>query len=111
MTMICIAMFLFSYVNSSMFWHAHHVQGIWFYHSHISDHAHRTDHTDGGHTTAQLIVLETVNQATYTETALPDFDLEPYHPAEVRMIVTPPAAHEIRSLAFQFSRRGPPVLV
>ena len=49
--MVCIAMFLFSYVNSSMFWHGHNVRGSCFYHSHISGLTHRTANTDGGHTT------------------------------------------------------------
>lgn len=109
--MLCIAMFLFSYVNSTMFWHGHNVQGVWFYHSHISGKAHRTGQTDGGHTTAQLILIQTVNEVSVTESVVPVFEMEPVLPAETRTIVTLPAACEGGSVAFLFSRRGPPALV
>ena len=109
--MLCIAMFLFSYVNSTMFWHGHNVQGVWFYHSHISGRAHRTGQTDGGHTTAQLILTQTVNEASVTESVVPVFETVPVSMAEVRTIVTLPAACESGCVTFHFSRRGPPALV
>lgn len=108
--MLCIGMFLFSYVNASMFWHGHHAQGNWFFHSHIADKAHRTAHTDGGHTAAQFLLLETLNQVSYTEAAVPAFDLEPLL-APAAVILTLPAAYESRVPAFHFSLRGPPALV
>ena len=110
MTMLCIGMFLFSYVNATMFWHGHNVQGVWFYHSHIADRAHRTGQTDGGHTTAQLILIETVHQAAYTEAAVPEIAIEPVRPAETRTIETPSVVQDGRTLVINFSLRGPPVL-
>lgn len=108
--MVCIVMFLFSYVNSSMFWHGHNVRGSWFFHSHISSLAHRTANTDGGHTAAEFVLLEMTNQASFTEMAVPDLVLEPLRTVEA-LIVTPPVAHESHGPALHSSLRGPPVLV
>ena len=110
MAVLCIAMFLFSYVNSSMFWHYHYVKNNFFFHSHMCGSNHRTSHTDGGHTATQLILLETVSYTTLTDAAVVHFDIEPFRLEEVRT-VTPSDAFESICLAFYFSRRGPPVLV
>lgn len=110
MTMLCIAIFLFSYVNSAMFWHGHNVQGFLFYHSHISDKAHRSGQTDGGHTAAQLLLIEASNQASYTDDAVQVFCIEPQCPM-VALIMVLPAEYDSQATALHFSLRGPPVLV
>ena len=109
-TLLCIAMFLFSYVNSTLFWHGHNVQGIRFYHSHVSGPSHRTGNTDGGHTAAQLILIQTVNQASFTEDAVQSIDLRPFRPAE-GVVTTPAFSQESVSSVPCLSLRGPPVLV
>ena len=110
MTTLCIAMFLFSYVNASMFWHGHTTQGIWFFHSHIADKAHRTDHTDGGHNAAQFLLVELANQVSYTESSVPVFDLEPVLAGgtffETRLVAPVNNGH-----TYSHSLRGPPALV
>ena len=110
MTTLCIAMFRFSYVNASMFWHGHTTQGIWFFHSHIADKAHRTDHTDGGHNAAQFLLVELANQVSYTESSVPVFDLEPVLAGgtffETRLVAPVNNGH-----TYSHSLRGPPALV
>ena len=75
MTTICIAIFLFCYVNATMFWHGHSFQGGWFFHSHIAGWAHRTAHDSGDHTAAQFQLLAEVNQLACTESAVTSYSL------------------------------------
>ena len=108
--MVCIVMFLFSYVNNSMFWHGHSAQGFWSFHSHLADKAHRTSHTDGSHTAGAFVLLAAANQASCTDAAVPAFDLDPLRKPESRMEALP-VAQEQRGVVFRFTLRGPPVLV
>ena len=54
--------------------------------------------------------IETVNQAAYTEAAVPEIAIEPVRPAETRTIETPSVVQDGRTLVIHFSRSGPPVL-
>ncbi|MBR0255620.1 MAG: hypothetical protein IJQ69_06860 [Bacteroidales bacterium] len=109
MMMLCIFVFLFGYVNSSMFLHSHRVHGTVVLHSHISGKAHRSDHSAGGHTAAQFLLLNIVNHAAYTEEAFEVFELEPFCPLEAVMAVLPASAVTVAEWLHP-SLRAPPVL-
>ena len=110
MTMLCIAMFLFSYVNSSMFWHGHSSRGYWSFHSHIADKAHRTGHGDGGHSANQFLLIEALNNVSFTEAAVPSFDLEPFRTFSA-CIFTQQKTLPSNCVVSLVTLRGPPELV
>ena len=70
--MFFIGILLFNYVNSTMFWHNHLVDGQIVGHSHIYGKAHCTDNSDGGHTPGQLKLLDLVSHILCTDTVIPD---------------------------------------
>ena len=110
MTMFCIAVFLFSYVNSSMFWHGHNVSGSWIVHSHISGKAHRSAPAENSHTTAEYQLIESLNQTSVTEDVIASYDLAP----SCRLVFTVLVLPELAALAPEaahISLRGPPALV
>ena len=63
MATLCIAIFLFSYVNATMFWHGHSGSGYWVFHSHIASAAHRTAPSENPHNSAELQLIQISNQA------------------------------------------------
>ena len=58
MTVSFIVIFLFNYVNSTMFWHGHVVGEYWIIHSHIYGNAHQTGRAPCGHTSAEAWPLQ-----------------------------------------------------
>ena len=110
MTMLCIAVFLFSYVNATMFWHGHSGAGYWVFHSHIASAAHRTSSTENPHNTAELLLIQTMNQTSFTEDVILSCDLEP-----LRVIVETVQTEPISCAGIlpydHVVLRGPPALV
>ena len=83
MLMVFIGILLFNYVNSTMFWHSHIVDGRVITHSHIFWKNHGTGNSDGGHTPGQFKILDlichTVCTATVVDLVLPErFDVLEY---------------------------------
>ena len=110
LTMLCIAVFLFSYVNATMFWHGHNVSGYWFFHSHIASAFHRSAPTENSHTSAELLLIQALNQASYTEEAVFSCDLEPFR-VIIETILTEPGPSSGVLFSDHVSLRGPPALV
>ena len=110
MTMLCIAVFLFSYVNATMFWHGHSGAGYWVFHSHIASATHRTSPAENPHNTAELLLIQTMNQTSFTEDEILSCDLEP-----LRVIVETVQTEPISCAGIlPYDRvvlRGPPALV
>ena len=107
-TMVFIGILLFNYVNSTMFWHSHIVDGRIIWHSHIYWKSHVTGNSDGGHTAGQLKLLDIVSHIPCTDTVIPDLEVDRievleyvviYHPSTVLAACHP----------YLFSLRGPPV--
>ncbi len=109
MTVSFIAIFLFNYVNSTMFWHSHMVGEYLIIHSHIYGDAHQTGRAPCGHTSAELLLLSIVNQTVSLEKVVSAIDLQP-----LRQMVT--VVLDLLSVPVQsidvphVSLRGPPVL-
>jgi len=83
MLMMFIGILLFNYVNATMFWHSHVVDGRVITHSHIFWKNHVTGNSDGGHTQGQLrlldVICHTVCTATVIDSFLPErFDVLEY---------------------------------
>lgn len=110
MTLLCIAIFLFSYVNSTMFWHGHTVAGNWIVHSHIASKEHRSNQDGTTHTAAQLLLVQTVNQTSFTEDAIVSYEMEPFRKA-VEASVPEPICPISLIDAPHATLRGPPSLV
>ena len=110
MTMLCIAMFLFSYVNATMFWHGHDVSGNWIYHSHVSTKAHRSAPEDNTHTATQLLLIQSADEVSCTENAIAFFETDPMRPLAGILFQLPQALSGSSSYAAA-SLRGPPALV
>lgn len=110
MTMLCIAIFLLSYINATMFMHCHNVHGTWVYHSHISDTAHRTSHSDGGHTAASLQLIADAGQLNLTDSVVPDFITDVFQ-SLTTILPSEPVFSCFDSQLSQISLRGPPSLV
>lgn len=110
LTMCCIAAFLFSYVNSTMFWHGHTVSGNWLLHSHLASKEHRSAPASNPHTDAQLILIQALNESSCTEDAVASYDLEPLRPL-VAVQATEPQSSPSLCAASRIALRGPPALV
>lgn len=110
MTIFLIAMLIFNYVNTTMFWHCHLVDGQIIFHSHIYGKSHHTGNSDGGHTRGQLQFLDYISHTLFTDSVIPDVHVGFY---EVLLCEFRPADDSSLSLGF-FSRalqRGPPSMV
>lgn len=110
MTMLCIAIFLFSYVNATMFWHGHCVQGRWFYHSHICGAEHRSAQSDGGHTYGQFLQLAEASLLSFTDAAVPTLETTILRPVIV-LLQAPPSQERPDPGIPVTALRGPPALV
>ena len=110
LSMLCIAFFLFSYVNATMFWHGHVIYGHWIYHSHISSAAHRSAPDENPHTPAELQLIQVTDMVSCTDEVIPSFHLEPDFQIIETICAEPVQLTVIRSYDF-ISRRGPPELV
>ena len=107
-TVIFIGILLFNYVNSTMFWHTHIVDGRIVEHSHIYGESHTTGNSDGGHTPGQLKLLDLVSHILCTDTVIPDIQIERIDILEY-VIFENPVAEVPASVVFHSSLRGPPV--
>ena len=107
-TMIFIGLLLFNYVNSTMFWHNHLVDGQIVGHSHIYGKAHCTDNSDGGHTPGQLKLLDLVSHILCTDTVIPDIQIERIDVLEY-VVIENPVVEVTESFFSLSSLRGPPV--
>jgi len=88
MATLCIGIFLFSYVNATMFWHGHSSSGYWYFHSHISGAAHRSAPADTAHTTAELLLIQTLNLTSFTDDVIPACDLVPFRQLSETVLTT-----------------------
>lgn len=110
LTVLCIAVFLYGYVDSTMFWHGHNISGNWVFHSHISTKAHRSAPLERSHTEAELLLISAVNAVSYTEEALAAFDFTPLRPFAGTLAA--PAETDAASVKPPHAAlRGPPALV
>lgn len=108
--MLCIAVFLFGYVDSTMFWHGHNISGNWVFHSHISTKAHRSAPLERSHTEAEILLISAANAVSYTEEALAAFDFTPLRPFAGTLAA--PAETDAASVKPPHADlRGPPALV
>ena len=108
--MLCIAVFLFSYVNATMFWHGHSGAGYWIFHSHIAATSHRTAPAENPHNAAELQLIATADQAAFTDDVMPVCETEPFR-ILTETVRTEPASRTGICL-YELSRlRGPPALV
>ena len=110
MTMLCIAVFLFSYVNATMFWHGHSRAGYWVFHSHIASASHRAAPSENPHNAAELLLIEAANQASFTDEVMPACDLEPLRTV-LGTVQTQPESGTGICLHDLSLLRGPPALV
>ena len=79
MASLCVVIFLFSYANATMFWHGHMITvHYWIYHSHIAGKAHRSAPLDKAHTSAELQLIQTVDQISVTDDVISDCEVVPY---------------------------------
>ena len=108
--MLCIAVFLFSYVNATMFWHGHSGSGYWIFHSHIANAAHRTTPAENPHNATELLQIQAVNQASFTEDVILDCGLEPLCMLE-ETVSTEPVSFVVFLSPGTLVLRGPPALV
>ena len=107
-TVFFIGILLFNYVNSTMCWHNHLVDGQIVGHSHIYGKAHDTGDSDGGHTPGQLKLLDLVSHILCTDTVIPDIRIERVDVLEY-VIFESPVADVAANLILHTSLRGPPV--
>lgn len=110
MTMLCIAVFLFSYVNATMFWHGHSRAGYWVFHSHIASASHRAAPSENPHNAAELLLIEAANQISCTDEVMPACDLEPLRTV-LGTVQTQPESGTGICLHDLSLLRGPPALV
>lgn len=108
--MFCIAVFLFSYVNTTMFWHGHAGSGYWVFHSHIAGAAHRTAPVEKAHSTAEWLLIQSLDQVSVTDDVFPSIELAPFRVWMGTVwtgTVSPSGIQGAGSVAL----RGPPSLV
>ena len=110
MTVLCMVIFLFSYVNATMFWHGHSGSGYWVFHSHISGSSHRSAPVEAAHTSAELLLIQAVDQSSFTEDVIPVCDLAPQG-MMMETVQTEPASTSGISSFWHIVLRGPPALV
>ena len=110
LTMLCIAVFLFSYVNATMFWHGHSGAGYWVFHSHIANAAHRTAPAENPHNATELLQIQAVNQVSFTEDVILSCDLELVC-GRVETVQTEPVSCVGILTYDHIVLRGPPALV
>ena len=103
--MIFVGIVLFNYVNSTMFWHSHIIDGRVITHSHVNYKTHPTG--DGGHNYGQLKLLDVISHIVCTDSILPDFMPGRFDVLEYVLSSMPPTKY-----SFIFScltvLRGPP---
>ncbi len=110
MTVLCMVIFLFSYVNSTMFWHGHSGSGYWIFHSHISGSSHRSAPVEAAHTSTELLLIQAVDQSSLTDDVFPVCDLTPQD-MMMETVQTEPASTSGISSFWHIVLRGPPALV
>lgn len=110
MATLCIAIFLFSYVNATMFWHGHSAAGYWYFHSHIAGETHRNAPVEKAHNSAELLLIQTLNQANFTEKVIPACDIVPFRTVR-EIIQTVPEQTSGFQPDGHIVLRGPPELV
>jgi len=110
MSMLCIVVFLFSYVNITMFWHGHSGSGYRIFHSHVAGAAHRAAPVEKAHTPEEWLLIQSLDLVSLTDDVLPVIELAPFR---LRL-------ETLRTEAESFSGfqglgavalRGPPALV
>ncbi len=110
MTVLCMAIFLFSYVNATMFWHGHSGSGYWVFHSHIAGSSHRSAPAEAAHNAAELLLIQAVDQSSFTEEVIPVCDVAPQDML-VETVQTEPASCSGTPSYGRIVLRGPPALV
>ena len=110
MATLYIAIFLFSYANSTMFWHVHMVANhYWIFHSHIAGSTHRSAPIEKAHTSEELLLIQSLNQVSLTDDVISYCEIEPFCEL-VETIITVP---EYTCNVHYYERivlRGPPSL-
>ena len=110
MTVLCMAIFLFSYVNATMFWHGHSGSGYWVFHSHIAGPSHRSAPVETAHTASEWLLIQLVDQSSFTDDVIPVCDVAPKD-LRVETVLTELAFHAGIPAFSRVSLRGPPALV
>lgn len=111
MTVFFIIVFLFSYVNSTMFFHSHSFGRNTVVHSHISTKAHRSDNGRAEkHSTAQVLHISEANHVSYTDASIQHFNLQPEGQSVIRVVGTTTSV-SLSTFEIQHGLRAPPVLV
>ena len=109
-TAFFVGILLFNYVNSSMFWHSHVIDGRIIYHSHIYGKGHLSGNSDGGHTLGQLRLLDIINHTLCTDTIIPDVSIARIDVLEYIPQESPIPECLVGSVSF-LDLRGPPSLI
>ena len=110
MATLCVAIFLFSYVDATMFWHGHSASGSWVFHSHIAGPSHRNVPFEKAHTSAEMLLIQALNLASFTEDVIPACDTAPFRVTVETVLTVPESASFVLSDG-PVILRGPPVLV
>lgn len=108
---LCVVIFLFSYANATMFWHGHMITvHYWIYHSHIAGKAHRSAPLDKAHTSAELQLIQTVDQISISDDVISDCEVVPYRNV-VEAVISIPEYTCDTHIYEHIVLRGPPSLV
>lgn len=107
--MAFVAIMLFNYANATLFWHCHRIGRASVAHSHIYWKTHTTGDPTGGHTSAEIQIIDIVCSAVYTDDIIPAFHLERMDVLEC-VLVEPAVSWEIVGFKDVDSLRGPPSL-
>lgn len=105
-----MAIFLFSYVNATMFWHGHSGSGYWVFHSHIAGPSHRSAPVETAHTASEWLLIQLVDQSSFTDDVIPVCDVAPKDML-VETVQTEPASCSVTPSYGRIVLRGPPALV
>ncbi len=97
------------YVNSTMFYHGHIVDGDVIYHSHFYSKFHTTSSEDGGHSIEVIRLIATLNSISFEQQELSHHLEDVERPLEVELR----AAKSSKAMGTNqryFSLRAPPRL-
>lgn len=102
-----IVLFSAYYVNATMFWHCHIVNGVTIVHSHIHANQHHAT-SNGGHTGLSLTLIATLDALTCLNHAIQHFDLDGHLPLCAILFCVAVSAAAVATIRTR-SLRAPPV--
>lgn len=104
---IFIVLFAAYYVNATMFWHCHIINGVTIVHSHIHTKSHQST-PDGGHTEDSVTLIAAINAMLYLDQTGISGNIDVFRPLCLCMTVVATIALVLVALR-PFSLRAPPV--